>query len=203
MSNPGAAAQHFDQARAAYEKLGYLPGQAAAWLALGEHSLSGDYAAAQTQLTSALNLYQQVDDYAQQIAVLTLLAEVQIGLKQRAAAVNLYQQAIDLLINLPLSRREGVGVRGRHALADEQFQLAVTHFETTVAREDHTVWQWQFDLALAGWALEPTTGAAALAQLWPPPTAADRAHARRWLAYVRWLKPDLPQPPDAWSSGAD
>jgi hypothetical protein len=114
----------------------------------------------------------------------------------------LYQQAIDLLTNQPLSRREGLGVRGRHALADAQFQLAVTHFETAVAREERSVWQWQFDLALAGWALEPADGAAALTRLWPPPTAADGAHAHRWLAYVRWLKPDLPSLPDEFTAAA-
>lgn len=190
------ATAQFDRALSCYERLQYLPGQAAVWQARGEQSLTAGYAAAaESQLTTALNLYEQVADVASQAVVNTLLAEVQIALKQRGAAISAYQQAIDLAARLLPAQREADGLRGWQALADEDFQPALPHFAAAAGNEDQVLWQ--VGLGLAKFALGQTDAARAiLTPAWQRANPPERAAARRWLAYVQWLKPDLVLPPD-------
>ena len=193
---PDEATTQFDQALSCYEQLKYLPGQARVWQARGEQSLAEGYAAiAEAQLTTALNLYEQVSDAASQAAVQTLLAEVQIALKQRAAAIAAYQQAIDLATRLLPAGREADGLRGWLAFADDDLQPALPHFEAAAGREEQVLWQ--VGLGLAKFGLGQTDAARAiLSPAWQRANPQERAAARRWLDYVRWLRPNLVVPPD-------
>ena len=193
---PDEATPQFDRALSCYEQLKYLPGQARVWQARGEQSLTAGYAAtAESQLTTALNLYEQVSDTASQAVAQTLLAEVQIALKQRAAAIAAYQQAIDLSARLLPAQREADGLRGWQALADEEFQPATPHFAAAAGREDQVLWQ--MGLGLAKFGLGQIDAARAiLSPAWRRANPQERAAARRWLAYVQWLRPDLALPPD-------
>jgi len=193
---PDEATPQFDRALSCYEQLKYLPGQARVWQARGEQSLTAGYAAAaEAQLTTALNLYEQVSDAASQAVVQTLMAEVQIALKQRSAAIAAYQQAIDLSARLLPAQREDDGLRGWQALADEEFQPALPHFAAAAGREDQVLWQ--VGQGLAKFALGQTDAARAiLAPAWQRANPPERAAARRWLAYVQWLRPDLVLPSD-------
>lgn len=193
---PAEATPQFDRALHCYEQLKYLPGQARVWQARGEQSLTAGYAsAAEAQLTTALTLYDQISDLASQAAVRTLLAEVQIALKQRGEAIAAYQQAIDLSARLLPGQREADGLRGWQALADEEFQSALPHFAAAAGRDDQVLWQVGQGLAKFGLG-QIEAARAVLAPVWRRATPQDRAAARRWLDYVRWLRPDLSLPPD-------
>jgi tetratricopeptide (TPR) repeat protein len=193
---PAEAAVQFDLAAECYGQLGYFPGQAEVWLARGEQNLAGgDWEAAEQYLAAALILYEQVVDYAHQVQVLAVLADAQLALDQRPAAVTAYTKAIDLSAQLLPPQREAHGLRGLKDLAEGKFQSALTHFEAIAGLEDRVMWQ--VDAGLARFALGQEAAARdTLTRAWARADVHERAEARRWLARVQRLKPELVLPPD-------
>ncbi|HZY42101.1 MAG TPA: tetratricopeptide repeat protein, partial [Anaerolineae bacterium] len=190
------AAVRFDLAAERYGQLSYLPGQAAVLLARGEQNLAGgDWVAAEQHLAAALILYEQVVDHAHQVQVLARLAEVQLALDQGPAVAATYTQAIGLSAHLMPARREAHGLRGLQDLAEGQFQSALPHFEAAAGREDRVTWQ--VGAGLARFALGQVEVARdILTRAWARANAHERAEARRWLAHVQRLKPELVVSPD-------
>jgi tetratricopeptide (TPR) repeat protein len=185
------AALQFDLAAECYGQLGYLPGQANVLLARGEQNLAGgDWEAAEQHLAAALILYEQVVDHAHQVQVLTALADVQLALDQRPAAAAAYTKAIDLSAHLMPAQRALPGLRGLQNLAEGQFQSALSHFEAAAGCEDRVTWQ--VGAGLARFALGQEAAARdILTRSWARADAHERAEARRWLARVQQIKPEL------------